>query len=304
MHKKQEYIYFLAGQEKEILVKSPLLQKLKEREIDVLLLDDPIDEFCVQNLVEYDKKKLKNVAKKDLKLWDEDEELEKKKFDKIKKHYDVLTKWWKNRLGKQVESIEISKRLVDNPCIIVASEHGYSANMQRISEAQAFTNQDKSSSNYLYGKKYLEINPNHPAIKALRQNLLESEKPETYVEDTADLLFESALLESGYQLSDPHNFAAKMDRVLKYNLNLDRYAAPAELDIKIEEEEKPVEEEAKIEEPKAEENKTETEEVKVEEVKAEEVKTEEVKTEQPEIKLEDAVKIDDVKVESVTHDDL
>jgi heat shock protein beta len=197
MHKKQEFIYFLAGQDREVLLKSPLLQKLKEREIDVLLLDDPIDEFCVQNLVEFDKKKLKNVAKKDLKLWDEDEELEKKKFDKIKKHYDILVKWWKNRLGKQVESIEISKRLVDNPCIIVASEHGYSANMQRISESQAFTNQDKSSSSYLYGKKYLEINPNHPAIKTLRQRIIESEKPDAYVEDTADLLFESALLESG-----------------------------------------------------------------------------------------------------------
>jgi heat shock protein beta len=281
MHKKQEFIYFLAGQEREILLKSPLLQKLKERDIDVLLLDDPIDEFCVQNLVEFDKKKLKNVAKKDLKLWDEDEEFEKKKFDKIKKHYDILIKWWKNRLGKQVESIEISKRLVDNPCIIVASEHGYSANMQRISESQAFTNQDKSTNSYLYGKKYLEINPNHPAIKTLRQKIMESEKPDTYVEDTADLLFESALLESGYQLSDIHNFAAKMDRVLKYNLSLDRYATASELDIKVEDEEEVVAEEKPVEEAKTEEAKTE---------------------EASEVKIEDVVNTE--KIEEVKHDDL
>jgi heat shock protein beta len=197
MKPKQEYIYYLAGKEREILLKSPLLQKLKERDVEVLLLDDPIDEFCVQNLSEYEKKKLKNVAKKDLKLWDEDEEFEKKKQKKIEEHYNVLVKWWKERLGKQVDKIEISKRLVEGPCIIVSSEHGYSANMQRIQESQAFTNQDKSSTSYLYGKKYLEINPNHPAIKALRNRLVETEKPDTYVEDTADLLFESALLESG-----------------------------------------------------------------------------------------------------------
>jgi len=250
MKPKQEYIYYLAGKERDVLFKSPLLQKLKEKDVEVLLLDDPIDEFCVQNLSEYDKKKLKNVAKKDLKLWDEDEESERKRQKKIEEYYNVLVSWWKNRLGKQVEKIEVSKRLVDNPCIIVSSEHGYSANMQRIQESQAFTNQDKSSSAYLYGKKYLEINPSHPAIKKLRERLVESEKPDAYVEDTADLMFESALLESGYALNDPHEFAARMDRVLKYNLNLDRYEQATPLDVKIEdEEEKESTEEVKVEEP-------------------------------------------------------
>jgi len=143
MKPKQEHIYYLAGEDKDVLYKSPLLQKLKERDIEVLLLDDPVDEFTVQNLSEYEKKKLKNVAKGDLKLWDEDEELDKKREKKIKKDFEILTDWWKKVLKDKVDKIEISKRLVDTPCIVVSSEHGYSASMEKIQKAQAFTNQDK-----------------------------------------------------------------------------------------------------------------------------------------------------------------
>lgn len=241
MKPKQEMIYFIAGEEKEVLFKSPLIQKLKERDIEVLLLDDPIDEFCVQNLSEYEKKKLKNVAKGDLKLWDEDEELEKKREKAIQNKFKILVDWWKKVLGSKVDKITISKRLVDTPCIVVSSEHGYSASMERIQKAQAFANQDKASAGYLYGKKTLEINPSHPSIKALRDSIENNETPGTDVEDSAFLLFESALLESGYTLTDPHEFALRMDRVLKYNLNLDRYEKPAPFEVEIEED-KPKEE--------------------------------------------------------------
>jgi len=231
MKPKQEFIYYLAGEDKEVLFKSPLIQKLRERDIDVLLLDDPIDEFCVQNLTEYEKKKLKNVSKGDLKLWDEDEDSAKKREEKIKKEFSILTTWWKKILGDKVSKIEISKRLTNNPCIVVSSEHGYSASMERIQKAQAFSNQDKTTSSYLYGKKTLEINPDHPAIKELRNRVVNEETPSLEVEDTAKLLFESALLESGYSLADPHEFAERMDRVLKYNLNLDRYAKPSPYEV-------------------------------------------------------------------------
>jgi len=244
MKPKQEFIYYLAGEDKDVLYKSPLLQRLKEREIEVLLLDDPVDEFTVQNLSEYEKKKLKNVAKGDLKLWDEDEDAEKKKDKKIKKDFEPLTDWWKKVLKDKVDKIEISKRLVDTPCIVVSSEHGYSASMERIQKAQAFTNQDRASHGYLYGKKTLEINTSHPAIKALREKLISSEKPATDVEDTAILLFESAMLESGYTLNDPHEFATRMDRILKHSLNLDRYEKASPYEVEIEEEKK--EEEIKL----------------------------------------------------------
>jgi heat shock protein beta len=244
MKPKQELIYFIAGEEKEVLYKSPLIQKLLEREIEVLLLDDPIDEFCVQNLGEYEKKKLKNVAKGDLKLWDEDEELEKKREKAISAKFKILIDWYKRILKEKVDKVVVSKRLTDTPCIIVSSEHGYSASMERIQKAQAFANQDKASSGYLSGKKTLEINPSHPSIKALREHIENNETATKDVEDSAILLFESALLESGYTISDPHQFAARMDRVLKFNLNLDRYekSSPFEVDI---EEDKPATEEKK-----------------------------------------------------------
>ena len=192
MKEKQEDIYYIAGEEKEVLMNSPLIQKFKDKELNVLLLDDPIDEFCVQNLGEYEKKKLKNVAKGDIKFGDEDD-AQKKREKKIKDSYKVLVDWWKKLLGSKVEGIKISKRLVDNPCVIVTSEYGYTANMARIQKAQAFTNQDKKDASYMYGKKTLEINPDHPSIKELRERVLKYEVPPSEVED-------SALLTSGFNI--------------------------------------------------------------------------------------------------------
>lgn len=258
MKPKQDSIYYIAGEDKEVLFKSPLIQKLIQRDIEVILLEDPIDEFCIQNLTEYEKKKLKNVSKGDLKLWDEDdEELSKKKEKKIKEEFTSLLAWWKKILGDKVEKIEVSKRLVDTPCIVVSSEHGYSASMERIQKAQAFNNQDKASATYLYGRKTLEINSSHPAIKALREKVLSFEIPPTEVEDTAKLLFEAALLESGYTLPDPHEFASRMDRVLKYNLDLDRYAKPSPYEVNLEEKKEVKPEAAEEMKQSSEENKNE-----------------------------------------------
>lgn len=272
MQPKQDQIYYIAGEDKETLAKSPLLQKIINKGGEILLLDDPIDEFCVQNLAEYEKKKLKNVAKGELKLWDEDDETEKKKEKKIKEDFKPLIEWWKKILGKKVENLEISKRLTDAPCIIVSTEHGYSASMERIQKAQAFATQDKATSQYLYGKKTMEINTSHPAIKELRELILNNETPGNEAEDTALLLFESAMLESGYNLPDPHEFAMRMDRVLKYNLNLkrDEKSSPYEVIIDETEEEKKEESTEKVQEEKKEEGE---EEAKTEENK-EEVQTE------------------------------
>lgn len=278
MKPKQEQIFYIAGEDKETLAKSPLIQRILEKGGEVLLLDDPIDEFCVQNLAEYEKKKLKNVAKGELKLWDDDDETEKKKDKKIKEDFKKLIDWWKKLLEKKVENIEISKRLIETPCIIVSTEHGYSASMERIQKAQAFATQDKATAQYLYGKKTMEINPSHPAIKELREIVENNETPSADAEDTALLLFESAMLESGYSLPDPHDFALRMDRVLKYNLNLKRDEKPSPYEVVLDEEEEKKEDEKadnKTEENKTEEKKEEAkEEEKKEEVKEEEKKEE------------------------------
>ena len=236
MKEKQEEIYYIAGESKENLLNSPLIQKFKDKEINVLLLDDPIDEFCVQNLGEYEKKKLKNVAKGDVKFGDEDD-VQKKREKKIRDAYKVLIDWWKKLLGSKVETIKISKRLSDSPCIVVTSEYGYTANMERIQKAQAFTNQDKKDSSYMYGKKTLEINADHPAIKELREKVLKFEVPPTEIEDTAILLFETALIDSGFNIEEPHEFSNRMQRVLKYNLNVDRYEKPSPFEVNMDDDE-------------------------------------------------------------------
>lgn len=246
MKEKQDDIYYIAGEDKEALLNSPLIQKFKEKEINVLLLDDPIDEFCVQNLGEYEKKKLKNVAKGDIKFGDEDD-AQKKKEKKIRDSYKVLIDWWKKLLGSNVEKIQISKRLTTDPCIIVTSEYGYTANMARIQKAQAFTNQDKKDSSYMHGKKTLEINPDHPAVKELREKVLKYEVPPSEVEDSALLLYDTALLTSGFNIDNPTEFAARMDRVVKFNLNIDRFEKPSPFEVPEDEEEEVAKEEVKEE---------------------------------------------------------
>lgn len=176
-------------------MKSPLIQRLIQKGVEVLLLDDPIDEFCVQNLSEYEKLKLVNVSKGNLKLFDDDE-LEKKKFKKLREAYKPLTDWWKNLLGDKVEKIELSKRLTDTPCIVVSSEYGHTANMEKITKAQAFNNPDKNQS-FMMGKRTLEINPSHPSMKELLKRIKENETADEETKDAASLLFESALLSSG-----------------------------------------------------------------------------------------------------------
>ena len=236
MKEKQDAIYFLAGDNKEELINSPLIQKFKTKDVNVLLLDDPIDEFCVQNLGEYEKKKLKNVAKGDVKFGDEEDDEGKKKDKKIRESFKVLVDWWKKLLGAKLEHLKISRRLTDTPCIIVTSEYGYTANMARIQKAQAFTNQDKKDASYMYGKKTLEINVDHPAIKELRERVLKHETPPSEVEDTAMLLYDAALLSSGFNIEDANDFSHRMDRVLKYNLNIDRFEKPSPFEVSLDDE--------------------------------------------------------------------
>ena len=189
----------MAGEDKEVLIKSPLIQSLIEKKIDVLLLDDPIDEFCMQNLSEYEKMKLTNVSKGNLKIGEETS-LERAKFRKLRDAYKPLLDWWKNLLGDKVEKIEISKRLVDNPCIVVSSEYGHTAHMEKITKAQAFNSPEKNQA-YMSGKRTLEINVAHPSIKELLKRIKENETADEETKDAASLLFESALMNSGILIS-------------------------------------------------------------------------------------------------------
>merc|ERR1712013_642613 len=148
------------------------ISRMKEG-YEVLILDDPIDEFTTQHLSEYEKRKVKSISKDDVQILDNDE-IAKKKLQKLKEMYKPLTDWYKTHLGRQVEKVSISNKLLDAPLFIFTSQYGYSAQMEKINKAQAFANQEKAPS-YMLAKKTLELNPHHSVMKRLLEELKESD---------------------------------------------------------------------------------------------------------------------------------
>lgn len=170
MKSDQDTILYLPGDSKEAILKSPILKKYQKLGYEVLLMGDPIDEFCVQHLSEYEKRKVKSIAKDDVNILDGNDERAKKELQKLKEMYKPLTEWFKKHLGKDVEKVTISNKLDDDPVFILTSQYGYSATMEKINRAQAFANQEKAASHML-AKKTLELNPHHPVIKELLQRV-------------------------------------------------------------------------------------------------------------------------------------
>jgi len=163
-----------------------------------------------------------------------EEEDEKKKMKKLKKMYQPLTEWWRKTLDKFLDTVAVSQRLTDDPCVIVATESGYSPNMERISKAQAYSNPDKSSP-YLGAKKILEINPHHPVIKELLDRVKES--PDAETEELATLLFETALINSGYSLASPTEYAKKFYKLFNGALGLPKDAKVEEIEVNLDDDE-------------------------------------------------------------------
>lgn len=227
--KTQEHIYYIGGESKETLLKNPLLQGLAKKGFEVLLLDDTIDEYAMQHLAEYEKKKLVNIAKGDFKF--PEDELERRKTKQLKKIYDPLTTWWRRVISDQVEAVTISQRLVEDPCAVVASEHGYSPNMERISRAQAFASQDRMPQTQGM-KKILEINPHHPVIKELLSKV-NNESATKDTEELAKSLYEASLISSGFQVNDADAFVKRIYRVFNDALGVPRDASVEEIEVDI-----------------------------------------------------------------------
>merc|ERR1712044_853 len=193
MKENQKDIYYITGESKEVVAASSFVEKLKKRGLEVIYMTEPIDEYVVQQLKEFDGKNLVSVTKEGLDLPEDEEEKKKREEDKAK--YEGLCKVMKDILDKKVEKVVVSNRLVNSPCCIVTSQYGWSANMERIMKAQAL--RDTSTMGYMSAKKHLEINPDHSIVEALRAKA-EADKNDKSVKDLVHLLFETSLLSSGF----------------------------------------------------------------------------------------------------------
>merc|ERR1712164_159292 len=244
MAESQESIYYMSGESMETMLKAPALQIFKKKDLEVLMLSDHLDEPCIQKLADYEGKKFVSIQKADVKMGESEEE--KKKFSKLKDMYKPLTDWWKEKLtdltekgamkdaGVKIEKVELSKRLTDSPVVVVTSQFGYSAQQEKIMKAQAFQNKDQIG--MMSGRKTLEVNANHPVVVDLLTKV-KADKEDAAALDTAQVLFQTALIESGYEIADPSALVNRVYRLMSKELGVDPDAPIKEVEVPEEEEE-------------------------------------------------------------------
>ncbi|CAN1163321.1 Endoplasmin homolog [Linum perenne] len=227
MKSGQKDIFYITGSDKAQLEKSPFLERLVKKGYEVIYFTDAVDEYLMQYLMDYEDKKFQNVSKEGVKIADSPNK-------ELKETFKDLTKWWKGALASwNVDDVKVSNRLADTPCVVVTNKYGWSGNMERIMHSQTLT--DASKQAYMRGKRVLEINPRHPIVKELRERVAKDSEDES-VKATAQLMYQTALMESGFMLSDPQDFASRIYSSVKSSLSISPDAAVEEEDDVMEEE--------------------------------------------------------------------
>lgn len=257
----QDSIYYIAGESIEACKKSPFLEKIKAKDLEVLYLVDTLDEYTVQHMPEFESKKFTSISKEGVKFGDEDEKLVEKRDKLYADKFQALTDSLKKLYGTKISKVTMSQRVVDSPAVMVTSQWGHSANMQRIMKAQTFANRDGAPGSGA-GSAILELNPRHPIITKL--NDLVANKPEDEeTKDLAWLLYDAALVNSGFDMNDFDHFASRVYRIMKGSMGLENLELEPEIEVPAEveevtaEDEEEVEEEAEIVDEPADEEKVE-----------------------------------------------
>ncbi|KAL3668018.1 hypothetical protein V7S43_006889 [Phytophthora oleae] len=232
----QDSIYYIAAENAEACEKSPFMEKMRAKGLEVLYFVDALDEYMVSHMSEYDGRKLVSITKEGIKFGDEDESLTKKREQLYADKYVALTTALKTLYGDKISRVTMSQRVVDSPAVMVTSQWGYSANMQRIMKAQTFASGEKNSPMYGAGSAILELNPRHPIVSKLNELMLgDSEKKET--KDLAWLLYDTALINSGFDMADTNHFSERVHRIMKSTMGIESMELEPEIEVPEEEEE-------------------------------------------------------------------
>lgn len=239
----QKDIYFIAAESQEVCEKSPFMEMARKKDIEVLFLTDPVDEYTVQSLGDFDGLKLQSLTKEGLRFGDEDEDTLKKRTKLYREQYKPLTKYMKELYDGKINKIAVSQRVESSPAIIVTSQYGHSANMERIARAQTFGNPDAYKQ--MLAAKTLELNPRHPMVAKLLEMVVE--KPTSRkTKDMVWLLYDTALMASGFTHEDNDSFSERMYRTIAHSINLESTDLLDEIEIPAEPEPEPVVEEEEM----------------------------------------------------------
>jgi heat shock protein beta len=236
----QKTIYYIAAESSEAAERSPFLDTLKQRDVECLYLVDPIDEYAIQHITEFDGKKLVSITKEGLKLGDEDEKVANKRQEIYKAKFEGLTTYLKDLLSSKVSKIGIQKHQSATPAVMVTSQFGNSANMERIMRAQAFS--DNNRMQHMSSQKTMEINPRHPLVIKLA-DIVEASPDDESTQDTAWMLYESAMMTSGFPIESPEDFAKRMFRVMSSGLAIDSLELEPAVEVALDDAPAPAEDE-------------------------------------------------------------